>query len=60
MYFMEERNMPQMHKYGERTNNSSYEGNHMSHHFWSGTYKISGTLIVVGQSVQLKVHELNA
>jgi len=60
MYFMEERKVPQMHKYGESTNNSHYNGNHMSHHFWSGMYEISGTLIFVGQRVQLKVHELNA
>jgi len=52
--------MPRMCKYGESTNNSNYDGYHMSHHSSSGTYEISGTLIFVGQSVQLKVHELNS
>ena len=56
---MEDREVPQMHKYGESTNNANYDGNRMSHFFWSGMYKISGQLIFVRQSVQLQVHKLN-
>jgi len=40
---MEGREMPRMRKYGESTN-SNYDGSHMSHHFWGGTYEISGLL----------------
>ena len=42
-----------MHKYGESTNDSNYDGNCMSRHLRSGTYEISGCLIFVGQIVHL-------
>jgi len=47
---MEDRETPQMHKYGESKMN--YDGNCMAHHFWSRMYEISGRLIYVEQTVQ--------
>jgi hypothetical protein len=41
------------------SNNSNYDGSHMSHHFLNGTYKISGRSIFVGLNEHFKVHELN-
>jgi hypothetical protein len=34
-------------------NDSNYDGNCTSHHFQSGTYEISGHVILVRQSVQI-------
>jgi len=41
----------QMHKYGESTNDSTYDGSCTSCHFRGGTYEISGRFIVVDQRV---------
>ena len=41
-----------MHKYGERKNDSNYDGNHIACHCLSGTYEISHQWIFV----QLSVH----
>jgi hypothetical protein len=56
---MEDRETPQMHKYGESKNNSNYDFNCTSRDFQFGTWKISGHLIFVEQNVP-KFTELTA
>jgi len=56
---MEDTEMPQMHKHGENTNKSNYDGNCTSCHFWFGTETISGCSISVGQSVHCNFQECN-
>ena len=56
LQWMEEREMPWIHKYGETKNDSNYDGNCTSRDFQFGTWKISGHLIFVEQRVPSATH----
>jgi hypothetical protein len=45
---MEDREMPCMHKYGESTNDSNYDGSVASCDVQGGAFEVSGRLIFVG------------